>query len=202
MSAQETHEDAFSTLTFDDFWEWVAAHPNCILRAGIQNSVIYDDEDYHWQFAQDNPETLLVQVIRGKRLWVSSPSIVSESRMSRAWRGTRRARSFSKRLPPTKPSLLSSASSSCPTASTPKSTTRPIGSTELGRPSLIYRRLFGGSTVGKEGGHSAGWILNDAVATHFSHILGATQDAAAHLLTTRCAGIDILHGDVDQPLRW
>lgn len=68
MSAQETHEDAFSTLTFDDFWEWVAAHPNCILRAGIQNSVIYDDEDYHWQFAQDNPETLLVQVIRGKRL--------------------------------------------------------------------------------------------------------------------------------------
>ena len=68
MSPQETHEGVFSTLTFDDFWEWVAVHPNCILRAGIQNSVIYDDEDYHWQFAQDNPETLLVQVIRGKRL--------------------------------------------------------------------------------------------------------------------------------------
>ena len=68
MSPQETHEGLFSTLTFDDFWEWLSVHPNCILRAGIQNSVIYDDEDYHWQFAQDNPETFLVQVIRGKRL--------------------------------------------------------------------------------------------------------------------------------------
>jgi len=68
MSPQETHEGLFSTLTFDDFWEWLSVHPNCILRAGIQNSMIYDDEDYHWQFAQDNPETCLVQVIRGKRL--------------------------------------------------------------------------------------------------------------------------------------
>ena len=68
MSAKDTHEGLFSTLSFEDFWEWIVLHPNCILRAGIQNSVIYDDEDYHWHFAQDDPDAFLVQVIRGKRL--------------------------------------------------------------------------------------------------------------------------------------
>jgi len=68
MSAKDTHEGLFSTLSFEDFWEWVVLHPNCILRAGIQNSVIYDDEDYHWHFAQDDPDAFLVQVVRGKRL--------------------------------------------------------------------------------------------------------------------------------------
>lgn len=68
MSAKETHEAIFSTLTFNDFWEWLVVHPNCILRAGIQNAVIYDDEDYHWHFAQESPDNYLVQIIRGKRL--------------------------------------------------------------------------------------------------------------------------------------
>lgn len=68
MSAKDTHEGLFSTLSFEDFWEWIVLHPNCILRAGIQNSVIYDDEDYHWHFAQDDPDAFLVQVVRGKRL--------------------------------------------------------------------------------------------------------------------------------------
>lgn len=68
MCEKDTHEGLFSTLSFEVFWEWVVAHPNCILRAGIQNSVIYDDEDYHWHFAQDGPGTFLIQMIRGKRL--------------------------------------------------------------------------------------------------------------------------------------
>jgi hypothetical protein len=68
MSTNDSHEGLFSTLSFEDFWEWIVVHPNCIVRAGIQNSVIYDDEDYHWQFAQDAPDTFLVQVLRGKRL--------------------------------------------------------------------------------------------------------------------------------------
>lgn len=68
MCAKDTHEGLFSTLSFGDFWEWVVAHPNCILRAGIQNSVIYDDEDYHWHLSLDGPDIFLVQVIRGKRL--------------------------------------------------------------------------------------------------------------------------------------
>ena len=56
------------TLTFETFWAWVVAHPNCILRAGTPESVLYDDEEFHWHFATEGPHTLLVQVIRGKRL--------------------------------------------------------------------------------------------------------------------------------------
>ncbi len=55
------------TLAFDDFWGWLAKHPNCILRAGTPDAVLIDDEDLHWHFAADGP-TVYVQVIRGKRL--------------------------------------------------------------------------------------------------------------------------------------
>ena len=34
------------TLTFDKFWTWIQAHPNCILRAGTPESVIFDDDDF------------------------------------------------------------------------------------------------------------------------------------------------------------
>ena len=56
------------TMPFDEFWRWLMAHPNCILRAGTPDSVLYDDEDLHWHFAAEEPSTLLVQVLRGKRL--------------------------------------------------------------------------------------------------------------------------------------
>lgn len=56
------------TLDFDSFWSWLLAHPNCILRAGSADSVLYDDQDLHWHFASEGPEQLSVQVIRGKRL--------------------------------------------------------------------------------------------------------------------------------------
>ena len=55
------------TLPFDAFWSWLVTHPNCILRAGTPEVVIYDDDDLHWHFAAEDPETLLVQVLRGKR---------------------------------------------------------------------------------------------------------------------------------------
>jgi len=38
------------------------------LRAGTATTVLYDDDDLHWQLSSDDPETYLVQVIRGKRL--------------------------------------------------------------------------------------------------------------------------------------
>lgn len=60
--------DETPTLGFDEFWDWLIRHPNCILRAGTRDSVIYDDDDYHWHFAVEAPDTPLVQVIRGKRL--------------------------------------------------------------------------------------------------------------------------------------
>jgi hypothetical protein len=56
------------TLPFETFWSWLMGHPNCIIRAGTPEAVIYDDEDLHWHFAQEGPETLVVQVLRGKLL--------------------------------------------------------------------------------------------------------------------------------------
>ncbi|WP_160153026.1 hypothetical protein [Microbulbifer sp. ALW1] len=54
--------------SLQEFWPWLADHCNCILRAGSPDSILYDDEDFHWRFAQENPQTLLVQLVRGKRL--------------------------------------------------------------------------------------------------------------------------------------
>jgi len=56
------------TLPFEVFWPWLMGHPNCILRAGTPEAVIYDDEDLHWHFASEEPDTLVVQVLRGKLL--------------------------------------------------------------------------------------------------------------------------------------
>jgi hypothetical protein len=56
------------TLSFDEFWRWLVLHPNCILRAGTADTVLYDDEDLHWHFASEAPDALLCQLIRGKRL--------------------------------------------------------------------------------------------------------------------------------------
>ena len=56
------------TLTFPIFWSWIVTHANCILRAGTPETVIYDDEDLHWHFAAEGPDTLVVQILRGKRL--------------------------------------------------------------------------------------------------------------------------------------
>jgi hypothetical protein len=68
MSTKKTAEPAATTLSFDRFWGWLQAHPNCVLRAGTPEAVLYDDEDLHWHFTAEGPDTLLVQLIRGKRL--------------------------------------------------------------------------------------------------------------------------------------
>lgn len=56
------------TLAFDAFWNWLMSHPNCILRAGTPEAVIYDDDDLHWHFASYEDSTLIVQVLHGKRV--------------------------------------------------------------------------------------------------------------------------------------
>ena len=68
MGVSDDTAEATPTLPFDEFWEWLVRHPNCILRAGSREAVLYDDEDYHWHFASESPDMWLVQVIRGKRL--------------------------------------------------------------------------------------------------------------------------------------
>ncbi len=60
--------DAPYTLPFDRFWGWLIGHPNCIVRAGTPEAVLYDDDDLHWTFGIEDDHTLLVQALRGKRL--------------------------------------------------------------------------------------------------------------------------------------
>lgn len=55
------------TMPFETFWNWLLRHPNCILRAGTQESVLYDDDDLHWHFAVEG-SVFYVEVICGKRL--------------------------------------------------------------------------------------------------------------------------------------
>ncbi len=56
------------TLPFTKFWTWLGQHPNCILRAGTPEVVLFDDDDLHWHFTTDDDGTLLVQLVRGKKL--------------------------------------------------------------------------------------------------------------------------------------
>jgi hypothetical protein len=63
-----TPMDAPFTVTFEAFWSWVRVHPECILRAGTPEAVLFDDDDVHWEFTAEEPGTLVVQVVRGKRL--------------------------------------------------------------------------------------------------------------------------------------
>jgi hypothetical protein len=56
------------SLTFDTFWNWLVGHPNCILRAGTDDVVIFDDDDLYWHFTVDPGGERVVEVLRGKRL--------------------------------------------------------------------------------------------------------------------------------------
>jgi hypothetical protein len=56
------------TLPFTKFWTWLQTHPNCIVRAGTPEVVLFDDDDLHWHFGHEEDGTLLVQLIRGKKL--------------------------------------------------------------------------------------------------------------------------------------
>lgn len=69
-----------NTLPFDAFWAWLAQHPNCIVRAGTPEAILYDDESLHWQFFAENDSTLLIQAVRGKRLageFLIEPEMIS-----------------------------------------------------------------------------------------------------------------------------
>ena len=57
-----------NTLPLDVFWSWLQEHTNCIIRAGTPDSVLYDDEPFHWVFLTEGEGTLVAQMVRGKRL--------------------------------------------------------------------------------------------------------------------------------------
>ena len=56
------------TLSFENFWAWLQAHSNCVLRAGTPEVVLFDHDDYHWHMSAEDEGVLLVQLIRGKEL--------------------------------------------------------------------------------------------------------------------------------------
>lgn len=56
------------TLSIEQFLEWLPLHPNCILRAGTPEVVLFDDDDLHWMFVADDEHSLFVQLLRGKRI--------------------------------------------------------------------------------------------------------------------------------------
>lgn len=66
-SAAGVLPEATPTLPFQEFWAWLLLHPNCIIRAGTPEAVLYDDDDLHWLLASEESH-LLVQLVRGKRL--------------------------------------------------------------------------------------------------------------------------------------
>ena len=57
-----------TTLPFDRFWRWLREHPNCILEAGTTATSLFDFEDFHWGFLQEEDGRITAQLIRGKSL--------------------------------------------------------------------------------------------------------------------------------------
>jgi hypothetical protein len=78
MPPNKMLDSTATTLSFEKFWGWLQAHPNCILRAGTPETVLYDDEKLHWHFAAEGPDTVVVQVMRAKRILGEIAVIPSE----------------------------------------------------------------------------------------------------------------------------
>ena len=60
--------DAGTTLPFERFWRWLKDHASCILEAGTPTTTIFDFEDFHWAFVQEEDGRVIAQTIRGKNL--------------------------------------------------------------------------------------------------------------------------------------
>lgn len=57
-----------TTLTLEVFWQWASAHYNCIVRAGSESAVLYDQPYLHWHLTVESEGTLVAQLVRGKDL--------------------------------------------------------------------------------------------------------------------------------------
>ena len=66
--AAMTTTDVGATVTFERFWRWLKDHASCILEAGTTTTSIFDFEDFHWAFLQEEDGRLVAQAIRGKNL--------------------------------------------------------------------------------------------------------------------------------------
>ena len=52
-----------TTLSFEDFWQWLLEHHNCILRAGTPETILYDEEEFHWNLTGNEAGNRVVQVV-------------------------------------------------------------------------------------------------------------------------------------------
>lgn len=73
------------TVAFDRFWPWLKEHCNCILEASTAECTLFDHEDLHWHIGEDPEGRPLVQLIRGKALYVE---LVLETRSAAMVRGS------------------------------------------------------------------------------------------------------------------
>jgi len=68
MKSERLLGSALGTLPFEEFWAWVQAHYNCILRAGSNDAVLYDDDSSHWRMTEFDADQWIVQLCRGKHV--------------------------------------------------------------------------------------------------------------------------------------
>jgi hypothetical protein len=61
-------ESVPQTLPFEQFWRWLCAHHNCIVRSGTPDCLLFDAEDYHWHLFTEEDGAHIVQLVRGKEL--------------------------------------------------------------------------------------------------------------------------------------
>jgi hypothetical protein len=60
--------DNSQALSVQQFWRWAAAHYNCIIRAGSDQCVVYDQPYLHWHLIEEEDDLYIAQIIRGKDL--------------------------------------------------------------------------------------------------------------------------------------
>ncbi len=56
------------TLTFTNFWAWLQEHSNCILAAGWAGAALFDHDDFHWSFLEEEDKQMVLQLVKGKTL--------------------------------------------------------------------------------------------------------------------------------------
>ena len=55
-------------LTFERFGRWLLDHPTCVVRAGSEQCLLLDHDDFHWDFLEEEDGHVIVQLVKGKAL--------------------------------------------------------------------------------------------------------------------------------------
>lgn len=55
-------------MDMEAFWQWLQGHPNCVIRAGSPDATLFDHDDFHWVFFDEEDRQGIIQVLKGKDL--------------------------------------------------------------------------------------------------------------------------------------